>query len=638
MSAIYGIFRFDGAVADQRALDRMGAALKHRATHDHASDVVGAAGLGVCLGHVTREDAFDVQPVVDAASRVTLVADCRLDNRSELAAALGIAADTLATMPDSVLILRAYLKWGQDCPAHLLGDFVFALWDGTIKRLFLARDHMGQRDLNYHIGDGFLAFAPEAKALWTLPEVPRELSDDLVARRLMHDRTPGQKRGPVGIEPLIGGSTLSIGLDGIATVKTYWEPTADPQHLGRDEAYYISAYRRVLGEAVACRLARLIDPPGLQFSGGYDSGGIAALAGETLRTSGRKLVCASSTMPSDYQGTIRHAGKWVDLCARDMPWIDLRRITREGIDALTDLDRVMNERQSGPNNYGFVHEALFAELASAGVRQMMDGHGGDYTLNPRARGALARFLKKGQLLRLAREWRAHRRATGQTVRSVIALDILPHLAPALLPSTWRERRERSDPWKDQPVQRAFAEEMVAKGVVDLSGLRVAKRDATAMRARLSEMLDRVRRGGGGVAASYHGLTLTRPFHDKRVVELALAIPEDLFLKDGRNRYLACRALADLYPPEFQQRSRKNDDEIPDFQQMVSRIKPQLLAEITRMEQSDSLTRMIDFGKIRDLLNARGPEDHNSGWEEETQLALGGVLFARYLEWFRRTNS
>jgi hypothetical protein len=46
---------------------------------------------------------------------------------------------------------------------------------------------------------------------------------------------------------------------------------------------------------------------------------------------------------------------------------------------------------------------------------------------------------------------------------------------------------------------------------------------------------------------------------------------------------------------------------------------------------------IDFAKIRRLLAARGPDDHNSGWEQETQMAVHGYLMARYIEWVRRDN-
>ena len=44
------------------------------------------------------------------------------------------------------------------------------------------------------------------------------------------------------------------------------------------------------------------------------------------------------------------------------------------------------------------------------------------------------------------------------------------------------------------------------------------------------------------------MDLTRPFHDRRVVEFALAVPENLYVRDGYNRYLARAAMKDLYPP------------------------------------------------------------------------------------------
>ena len=149
-------------------------------------------------------------------------------------------------------------------------------------------------------------------------------------------------------------------------------------------------------------------------------------------------------------------------------------------------------------------------------------------------------------------------------------------------------------------------------------------------------MNRTGTGSAGEAALL-GLELVRPFHDRRVVELAQAIPEHLYVKGGRNRYLACAALKDLYPPEFQTRWRKNDDEIPDFQRMAKAAEPQILADLARMEASQDIVRYIDFGKIRSLLAARGPDDHDSGWEQETQLALKGYLIARFLEWSRRGN-
>jgi asparagine synthase (glutamine-hydrolysing) len=442
-----------------------------------------------------------------------------------------------------------------------------------------------------------------------------------------------------GINGVPAATVTTICADGAYRQRRYWNPQADPAHAGRDEAYYIEAYRRVLGEAVACRLRRVTGPPGLIFSGGYDSAAIAGLAGVAL--SGRKLIAAASVMPADYRGTIRHARRWVAMCARDMPYLDVHYVAREGKNILSGLDEALlrNEGPTGP--YHFVMQELLSTLGKAGARLIMDGHGGDYTLHPRGQAALARLLATFRLRRFFTELHGHHRMTGASYWTTFKRDVVWLLLPGRVSTMWKRLRHGpSAAWGDQPVAADFAERLFAEGMVDAAKLRIAAKPEVDMRGRMLNALKRQMAGaapGRGDQAARHGLELTRPFHDKRVVELALAIPQDLYVKNGRNRYLACAALKDIYPREFQTRWRKNDDEIPDFQRMAKSIEPQLLADIARMEKSNRLAAYVDFAKIRSLLAARGPEDHNSGWEQETQLALHGYLIARYVEWFRRDN-
>src|SRR5581483_596571 len=117
--------------------------------------------------------------------------------------------------------------------------------------------------------------------------------------------------------------------------------------------------------------------------------------------------------------------------------------------------------------------------------------------------------------------------------------------------------------------------------------------------------------GGSGPAAWHGLELTQPYQDKRVGELALAVPEGHFLKDGEERWLARTALADVYPPEFQERMPGNDDIGPDFLAMAKRVEPRVLAEIDRMEQAGKLGDYFDFPRMRRMLTRRRLEDHNS---------------------------
>jgi len=376
LGGIFGILRFDGREADRRDLERMANLLAHRGPDGRKCVAEAAIGLGHGLIRVTREDEFEAQPLRDREADITLVADLRLDNREELAAAFGIGAAELCDMPDSALLMRAYKTWGEDCAEHLLGDFAFAIWDGRARRLVLGRDHMGQRAIFHHRDADRFVFASDAKALHAYPEVPRTLTDAQIGRMLMHDLAPREDAADA-INGVPAATVMTIGADGSLAKRRYWEPHADPAHEGRDEAYYIAAYRRVLGEAVACRLRRVARPPGLIFSGGYDSAAIAGLAGPAL--AGRKLIAAASVMPADYRGSIRHARPWVEMCARDMPYLDVHYVSREGKSILTGLEAAFLQNGGPLGNYHFVMNELLATLAQAGARLIMDGHGGDYT-------------------------------------------------------------------------------------------------------------------------------------------------------------------------------------------------------------------------------------------------------------------
>jgi asparagine synthase (glutamine-hydrolysing) len=144
--------------------------------------------------------------------------------------------------------------------------------------------------------------------------------------------------------------------------------------------------------------------------------------------------------------------------------------------------------------------------------------------------------------------------------------------------------------------------------------------------------------GTSIPAASHGLEFTQPFHDKRIVEFGLAIPESLYFKNGRTRHLARTALADLLPPEYQDRPPGNDDLGPDFLAMAKRVEPRVLAEIDRLEKFARLKKLFDFARMRAMLTRRTIDQHNSGSEFDTRQAHLAFLHARYIEWFNGDNA
>jgi asparagine synthase (glutamine-hydrolysing) len=578
---------------------------------------------------VNREDRFEVQPIRDAD--LVLVADCRIDNREELAEVLRIGEDALALLPDSALILLAYREWGRDFLARLTGEFAFALWDSGRGELILARDPMGERCLYYHRNDRFLVFATEIKAIWAVPDIPCILSETEIGRYLLFQRPADDCTTFFeGVTYAPGGHFVRVRRDGVLTTQRYWEPRADPAHIDRDEAYYVETYRRLLTEAVDCRIRRAIRPPALLLSAGFDSAAIAGLAQPRLAAQGRKLIAVSSVLPEDYAGPHTSVRPFVEACRRVMPQLDVRYFVQTSETVFTDLERSSAAADAPAAGVHYLRDALYRRAAQAGARVVMDGFGGDGTINPRLGNVLAHFLRQGRLALFLREFAAQLRVGDQSFRE-IAINTAKQLIPDRIK---RVRRMFRPPGRGRLVAPRFAADLARAGAVDLDDLGMGPRpDLTPrelMLVQIKAWLGNNRRLNANEAASC-GLELTRPFRDRRIVEFALAIPEELWIKNGRRRYLARKALADVYPPEFQTRDARQDSMEPVPMQGMTRALPEVRAELERLGADPQLRKYIDFDAALHGCDGWRPD------RSEALLLKRALCMAKFAEATLRAN-
>jgi len=132
-----------------------------------------------------------------------------------------------------------------------------------------------------------------------LPRVPRVLVEDRIAKRLARlSALESSRRNHVrGHQGPARGTVLIVDAAGAVTMRRYWEPHAAPEHINRDESYYVETYRKLLTEAVACRVRRATAPAGLFMGGGFDSSSICALAARPPRN-----------RPQVRRRLLRHAG------------------------------------------------------------------------------------------------------------------------------------------------------------------------------------------------------------------------------------------------------------------------------------------------------------------------------------------
>jgi asparagine synthase (glutamine-hydrolysing) len=634
LSAIHGLLRFDGRPVSAPEVERQSLALAHRGPNRRNLWRAGPVGIGHLLLPVTYEDAYDAQPLRGGDGALTLVADLRLDNREALAAELGL--ENIDRMADSALLLKAYERWGDDCVEHLIGDYAFALWDASVNELVLARDPMGQRHLHYHHGSGLFAFATETKGLWALADVPRDFDIAVLAqKRLARHFEPAGRTLYAGVLGLQGGTLMRVRANGTTKTRCFWEPRADPRHVGHHEAYYVKAYREILAEAVACRVRRAVQPAALFFSGGFDSGAIASLAGSALGAN-RKLICVSSVPVQDSPNS--RVREWIALFRKRKPYLQVQEVTCEGMSVLDTLESGFLATSTPHSPTHHVNTALYAAAAKAGARVVMDGHGGDYTLNPRARGYLARRLLAGEWGAFWREFKAYRRHNRTSFARAVWSELVAPMAPFAVTDVLLSLVNGLPLGRLEPVTPAMIAAARRGGEAELN---IRRANFMGEPAQLMvKILERQRRApviGGAVPAASHGLEFTQPFHDVRVIGLALAIPERLHMQGGLDRHLARRALVDILPPEYQTRLSVSDPLVPNSRQMIRAITPQLLAEIDRMARNPDLARYFDFDRMREYLLGETPERVSTHKGHPLGLAVHFFLAARFVEWQARDN-
>jgi asparagine synthase (glutamine-hydrolysing) len=265
MSGICGIFQRNGAPVTPARLERMMTAMASWGADGQGTWCDGPVALGHSLVHTTPESRYESLPLQSPAPAVVLTVTSRLDNRDELADALGIAPPDRATLPDSTLILKAYGAWGEACPARLLGDWAFALWDTRQRRLFLARDQHGNTGLFYYCTPHCFAFASCLAGLLALPEVPRQPHAFSIAQLLVSWPGDGRATPYADLWHVPPAHAMVVTPDRM-TMRQYWAVEATPALRLASDAEYIEAFLDLYTAAVRCRL-RSIRPVGILLSG-----------------------------------------------------------------------------------------------------------------------------------------------------------------------------------------------------------------------------------------------------------------------------------------------------------------------------------------------------------------------------------
>ena len=276
MCGIAGVLKSTGSTAESGELRRMIAALPYRGPDANGIHIAGAAGFA----HA-RLSIIDLksgaQPMSTTDGRLWITFNGEIFNYLELREELVNKGYSFATRSDTEVILNAYREYGEDCVKHFNGQWAFAIWDTTEKKMFLSRDRAGVRPLFYaQTKDSFL-FASEIKALMACPEVPREFDPVGMDQIFTFWATLPPRTAFRQISQLPPGHSMNVQGDCVR-VKQYWSVPYVEEGDSRNgnERARAEELLHLLEDATRIRLRSDV-PVGAYLSGGIDSALTTAL-------------------------------------------------------------------------------------------------------------------------------------------------------------------------------------------------------------------------------------------------------------------------------------------------------------------------------------------------------------------------
>jgi asparagine synthase (glutamine-hydrolysing) len=568
----------------------------------------------------TPESLRERLPAVNSFGNLVITADARLDNRDELIPQLGFSDRPAGDITDSQLILAAYEKWGEQCPAKLIGAFAFAIWNTQTHTLFCARDTIGFKPFYYcHQAGRIFAFGSEIKALFRLPNVPLAINDLMVGYYLSRNFDDVALTFYNDILRLPPAHTLTVTKSGIR-LQRYWE--LDPGqrlNLKSDDAY-VEAFRDVFTTVVRTQL-RSAYPVGSMLSGGLDSSAIVVAMRDLLDQHSLPLKTYSILFDGDAE-------------ADERPYIDAL-VAQGGLEPhfihgnqLAPLDNIeqmlWHLDQPLHNANMFLPWQLYHDAASHGIRVMFDGGGGDKTMGD----TLAQVT---ELFRSGRWLGALSEANGladyyecSPWDVIYAMGVKP-LAPSPVRRAHQLVRNRgripNGPSINRSLNPAFAGRIeLAERLTELERgtpeFHLTAHDEHY--SMLTLKYDSTEREWFDKITAPFGIDARLPFLDRRLAEFIIGVPWQQKTRRGKMRLLTRRAFANTWPEIIGQRPNKANMG-SNFIEKLWECHTELITD-TVLASDNNLDAYVNMPLVKQIIN-----NHDLRYQKEAAIIIYEVV-------------
>ncbi|QKG70831.1 asparagine synthase-related protein [Erythrobacter mangrovi] len=532
---------------------------------------------------------------------------------------------------DTQCYAQALERYGSDADDRLSGAYAAATLypDG---RLRLSRSPWQAPPLHYAAHLGEVIASSVLRALFAFG-IPRTLDRTRVLNALYLDGAGDPTAGwYCGVRSVPLGTSLIVSPDGSVEIQRQYDPFRAYVDVGKDPAQWVAEARSLIDDHARLAASRS-QHPAISLSGGLDSP-IAAAA--LLRTKPATApLSVISVRPSRSWDMVTEPGKFGDEGSRAEEFCAMHGLTavfthEGGFDLdLQDLHRASAITSPFIGNGGMIM-AAYRAAAAAGADWFFDAVSGNDTISAEGHWAYPAMLASGRWRQLLAALRQRSNDPRGLARKFVSLALMPHL-PVGARNTLKVRFSRG------AGSVADRSSLLKRAVIADFGLATAasQRQTATGRRRMIELAWAA--SDSGMAdlelgrEQLTGLRRRDLLAYRPLIEFCLSLPDEAFLRDGTDRWLA-RELARGIMPESQRRETRYGGHNVDWHSYLVARREELLETFDGLSTHPWLGEWIDVERARGLLDAlpnRTPLDPATAWPLQFGI-VGTAAIARFV--------
>ena len=454
------------------------------------------------------------QPMRDA--KLTITFNGEIYNHQKIRSILEKEGHSFRTKSDTETVLKAYRKWGNECPKHLDGMFSFAIWDDDQNEMFIARDRLGKKPLYYFFDGDTILFASEIKSLLAsgvlTPQIDYKAIDNYL--RLMYVPTWKSIYKNVHQIPPAHCGTFN---NGKLTLERYWKLTHQPINIAYEDAK--TEVHRMLREAVKKRLVSSDVEVGAFLSGGLDSSLVTLIAANELNS-------RLKTFSVSYGGDFDEISYAKQVCEKIGGEHFIVGINENMTVELDELIAYFDEPHADTSDFA---QHLISRLAARNVKTVLSGDGSDEYF-------------------LGYKWHMQNKN----------LDVDRNLSIRRDSDLFHERlysrcaftaQKREELWCSQTN---INDDVLAEGVYTEECNPIERVTLFDLTSHLpGQILTKIDRAG-----MMHGLEVRSPFLDTNLIEFVFNLPYEYKVRNGEHKFILKHILSEYMPSDFTYRRKQ----------------------------------------------------------------------------------